>query len=188
MFLMRLAYIAAVGVTIAGLVHIGSLLGVPRMASAGPYERLAGLGAEGGFVVLPDQGDGVDALPYRDPAFVTAACRYDVSAGPVKVRAALPSTYGALAVHNRYGQPFYALTDRAATDGAVEVTILAADDVAAAELEDPVDGRPQLRIVSPTPSGFILVRLFAVGASARPALRDVAATAVCARAPNRVSS
>ena len=188
MLLMRLAYLLALSVTIAGLVHIGSLLGVPRMATAGPYERLAPIGADGRFVVLPDQGDGVDVLPFRDPAFVTAACRFDVSRGPVRVRAVLPTTYGALAVHNRTGQPFYALTDKAATRGTVEVTIFSPDDVAAAEVEDPVEGRPQLRIVSPTPTGFILVRLFATGPSARPGLRDLAAKAECAPPPAKVSS
>lgn len=189
MRLMRLAYLLAVSLTIAGLVHIGSLLGVPRVATAGPYERLAKLDADGRFVALPDDGDRADLLPFRDPAFVTAACRYDLAQGPVTLRAMLPSTYGAVAVHNQSGQPFYALNDRAAADGAVEINILASDDVAAVELEEPTEGRPALRIVSPTEKGFILVRLFAVGESARPALRELAASASCARSqPKRVSS
>jgi uncharacterized membrane protein len=182
---MRLLYLLAVSVTIAGLVHIGSLLGVPRVATAGPYERIASLGADGRFVVLADEGEGADVLPFRDPAFVTAACRYDLSKGPVTVRAELPPTYGAMAVHTRYGQPFYALTDRAATEGSVEVTIYASEDVAAAELEDPADDRPRLRIVSPTPVGFVLLRLFAVGESARPGLRRLAETASCSPAATR---
>ncbi|MGA0531938.1 DUF1254 domain-containing protein [Hansschlegelia sp. KR7-227] len=183
--MMRLLYALAVGLTLAGLVHIGSLLGVPYLARQGPYDRLAALGAEGRFVALPDEGENAGLLPFSDPHFVVAACRYDVGDGPVTVRAALPSTYGALSVHNRLGQPYYALTDRAATDGEVEVTILNADDVAAAELEPPVEGRPTLRIVSPTPAGFVLLRLFAPGPSARDALRRIAAGSTCGRAATR---
>lgn len=189
MWMMRIAYLVAISLTLAGLVHIGSLLGVPRVATAGPYERLANLDADGRFVVLPDEGERSELLPFRDPAFVTAACRYDVSKGPVTLRAMLPSTYGAVAVHNRAGLPFYALNDRAAANGAVELTILASGDVPAAELDDPNEERPALRIVSPTATGFILVRLFAVGESARPALRALAAKASCGRAaPKNVSS
>lgn len=185
MRLMRLAYLLALSLTVAGLVHIGSLLGVPKLATQGPYERLAALKADGRFVTLPDAGDGADLLPFRDPGFVTAACRFDLKDGPVTVRAPLPTTYGAVAVHTRYGLPFYALTDKAATGGAVEVTILAADDVPAAEVDDPEEGKPALRIVSPTETGFVLVRLFATGDSARPALRDVAGQATCGRSPGR---
>lgn len=185
MWLIRAAYLVALSLTLAGLVHIGSLLGVPRVATLGPYDRLAKLDADGRFVVLPDEGDAADLLPFRDPAFVTAACRFDVSAGPVTLRAVLPSTYGAVAVHNRGGLPIYALNDRAAAEGAVELTILASDDIPAAELEEPSEERPALRIVSPTMTGFILVRLFAPAESARPALRALASKATCGRAEPR---
>ncbi|GLK67871.1 DUF1254 domain-containing protein [Hansschlegelia plantiphila] len=183
--MMRLLYALALGLTLGGLVHIASLLAVPSLARDSAYDRLSGANADGRFAVLADDGGEADALPFRDPAFVTAVCRYDLSRGSVTIRAALPSTYGVLSVHNRSGLPFYALTDRATTDGAVEVTILSAEDVAAAEVQDPPEGRPALRIVSPTPTGFVLVRLFASGESARPGLRDLASKASCGRAATR---
>ncbi|WP_020180481.1 hypothetical protein [Methylopila sp. M107] len=188
MWVMRAAYVLALSVVIAGLVHIGSLLGVPRVATAGPYERLAGLGAEGRFAALPDEDASADMLPFRDPAFVTAACRYDLSGGPVVMRAELPTTYGALAIHTRFGQPFYLLTDKAAREGAVEVKIFSSEQEAAAEAEAAApDAAPQLRIVSPTREGFALVRLFVNGESARQSMRDVAGKARCGPAP-KISS
>jgi len=180
--LMRLVYTVVVGIVLAGLVHIGSLLGVPRFATQGPFERIATLGPEGAFFTLADEGDAANLLPFRDPSFVVAACRYDLSSGPVAIEAALPSTYGAISIHARTGQPFYALTDRAATNGRVSLTVLAQDDVAAAEQEDPGEGVPRLKIVSPTETGFILVRLFAPGESARAMLRETASKATCAKA------
>lgn len=185
MWLMRLLYAVAIGVTLGGLIHVASLLGVPFVAQDGAYDRLSGLDADGRFAVLPEDGPGADRLPFQDPNFVVAACRYDVSGGPVTIRAVLPSTYGAMSVHNRYGQPFYALTDRAASGGAVEVTILDSQDAAAAAVEEPAEGRPALRIVSPTSKGFVLLRLFASAPSARAALRDTAAKASCDRAASR---
>lgn len=180
--MMRLAYAIAVGLALAGITHVASLLGVPYFAPLGAYDRLAGLDAEGRFVVLPEDGAGGDMLPFRDPAFATAVCRYDLAGGPVTVRANLPSSYGAVAVYNRTGQPFYALTDRAATNGMIEVTILGASDVAAAEQEEPDEPRPSVRIVSPTPTGFVLVRLFVGAPSARKGLADLATKATCGRA------
>lgn len=182
MWLMRAAYVLALGVVVAGLVHIGSLLGVPRVATQGPYERLARLDADGRFALLPDTGDKVDLLPFRDPAFVTAACRYDLAKGPVVLRAELPATYGALTVHSKLGQPFYLLTDKAARDGRVEVKIFANEEQATAEEEVAPDDAPQLRIVSPTPTGFALVRLFTPGESAREGLRAIASGASCSSA------
>lgn len=188
MRLMRFAYVIAVGLVLAGLVHIGTLLGVPRIATAGAYERLARLDADGRFAVLPDDGEKADLLPFRDPAFVTAACRFDVTSGPITVDTALPSTYAAVAIHNDTGQPFYALTDKAATNGRVLIRVFGPDDVTAAETEEAADDRPELRIVSPTEAGFILVRFFAAGESAREPLRELASKATCARNEPKVSS
>ncbi len=184
MWLTRLAYALALGLTLGGLTHIASLLGVPFVAPHGPYERLAGAGADGRFVVLSES----ERLPFQDPAFVVAACRYDLSDGGVTIRASLPSSYGAISVHDRRGQPFYALTDRAATEGSVEVTVLDRRDAAAAAVEEPAEGRPALRIVSPTKTGFVLLRLFAPAPSARPALRARAEQASCGRAAGLVVS
>ncbi|MFC7053849.1 DUF1254 domain-containing protein [Hansschlegelia quercus] len=186
--MMQLIYGLALALALGGLTHVSTLLAVPQLAREGAYDRLGSLSADGRFVVLPDEAPDADILPFRDPAFVTAACRYDLSAGAVTIKAALPGTYGALSVHDRYGQPFYALTDKAAASGAVEVTVLSAEDVAAAEVEDAPEGRPALRIVSPTKTGFVLVRLFATAESARPGLREAAATASCARAASRTLS
>ncbi|MFD1333803.1 hypothetical protein ACFQ4O_17500 [Methylopila musalis] len=179
----RLAYALAVALALAGLIHVASLLAVPRFAERGPYERLAALPADGRFAALPDEGDGADVLPFRDPAFVEAVCRYDVSAGPATVTATLPPSYGAVAFHTREGLPFYALTDRAATGGRVEVTVLNAAQAEKAEEEaeeeEAVEPRPRIRIVSPTDAGFVLLRLFAPAPSARPGLVETALSARC---------
>lgn len=181
----RLVYALALGVTLGGITHIATLLAVPTLAPDSAYDRLGRLGADGRFAALPDSGPEADLLPFRDPAFVTAACRFDLAGGPVTIRAALPPGYGAMSVHNRSGQPFYTLNDRAATRGAVEVTILSKDDLASAESVDAPDARPGLRIVSPSTTGFVLVRLFVEAASARPGLRALAETASCGRAATR---
>ncbi|WP_020184459.1 DUF1254 domain-containing protein [Methylopila sp. 73B] len=179
--MMRLFHAVVVGLFLAGVVHVGSLLAVPSLAPRGPYDRLAALPADGRFVALPDDGANADLLAFSDPFFVVAACRYDLAEGPVTVRAALPSTYGAVAIHERRGAPFYALTDKAATNGTVEVVILRENDVAAAEEDETAQARPSIRIVSPTDAGFVLVRLFAQAPSARPALKALAESATCGR-------
>lgn len=181
----RLVYLVAVALVLAGLVHIATLLAVPSLAVRSAYDRLAALEADGRFVVMPDEGDAADLLPFRDPAFVLAACRYDLATGPVTVRATLPASYGALSVYSRSAQPYYGLTDRAAAGAPIEVTIFNSVDAAGVEAEDPPEGRPALRIVSPTPTGFVLVRLFVPAPSARPRLREMAASAVCERAASR---
>lgn len=166
---------ALVGLIGAGLVHGASLLILPLIADETAYDRLADAGEDGRFHVLPGPGPGESLLPFEDPDFVIAACRYDLESGAVRVQAPLPASYGSVAFYTRFGQIFYSLTDRATPTGTVDVVALAQTDVGAAGLA----GSDALRIVSPTRFGFVLLRLFVPNRGMLPAIRALAQTARC---------
>ena len=94
--MMRLAGIAArplrrlLGVlpwVVAGLllgvaVHILSVFTLPRLAPDDARSRLAGVTEVNRLTTLSGRGSVV--LPLADPAFETAVCRFDLSAGPLR--------------------------------------------------------------------------------------------------------
>jgi uncharacterized membrane protein len=164
-----------VGLLGVGLVHGASLLILPLIADQTAYDRLADAGDDGSFHILPGPGPDESLLPFEDPEFVVAACRYDLENGALRVQAPLPPSYGGVAFYTRFGQIYYSLTDRAAPTGSVDVVALAQTDIGATGIA----GSDALRIVSPTRFGFVLLRLYVPNRGMLPAIRALAQTARC---------
>ena len=147
----------------AGIVHLTSILLMPRVAPHDAFARLAGYLRDGGISLLPSPEPGKEVLPFLDPAFAYAACGYDLAKGPLRLKASLaPGPLVTLSFHSRHGVVFYAFTDRAALRGAIEVLVLTAPQLAEAEAQDNEDEPPQeLRLLAPENEGFVLLRALA---------------------------
>lgn len=165
------AYLAAVFM-VAALVHFIVILIIPVVATRDAFARLAALGPVNATIALARASPSESRFPYGDPAVASAFCRYDLSAGPVRVRAPVGRAgFASVSVHSRRGAVIYALTDRAATHGAMEALIVTPAQLREFVAHDDEDNPSQdLRIVSPTAEGFVLVRAF----SELPSLYDVA--------------
>ncbi len=144
-------------VAVAGIVHIVSLLLMPRVAPGDVYARLAAFAPQGGVKILPRAAAPGDPVPGRDPSVATAVCRYDLDNGPVRVLAPLDDEgFLALALHARTGVTFYGLTDRAANDGKLEFVVMTAAQRAAAEARESADTPVRdVRVVAPESLGFV---------------------------------
>ena len=147
---------------IAGLVHLASIFAMPRLAEKDAFARISAL-APPHRVVLLAPTTAQDGAPFDDPALVQGVCRYDLSQGPVRLRATLtPDALTLFSFHGRHGQIFYSMTDRSATRGKLDVLLLTRQQLDAVEANDPEDELPQdLRIIAPTPEGFLLFRALA---------------------------
>jgi uncharacterized membrane protein len=179
----RLLFWIIAGVIGAGLVHGVSVLMIPFVAPATAYDRLATIDADGKFALLPDPAPQGQVLPFEDPSFIEAACRYDLTDGPLRVFAPFADSYGSVTFYTRFGQAYYSLTDRAASQDGVNVIVLDPAHVDVPEEDPAAPNQGQaLRIVSPTHLGFVVLRLHVPGPSARDVLKALAATARCATA------
>jgi uncharacterized membrane protein len=145
---------------IAALVHIVAILIIPLYATRDAFARLSELGPVNATIALPQPGPQQRLIPFGDPAVASAFCRYDLRAGPLRVKApADPSGFASLSFHSRRGSIFYALTDRAATHGVLEALVVTEDQLRALQAKDDEDTPVQdLRIVSPSSVGFVLMR------------------------------
>ena len=122
---------------------------------------------------------------HNDPAVAGAFCRYDLSAGPVRVRSPTGRAgFASISFHSRRGAVFYALTDRAATHGVMEAVIVTPAQLRALVASDDEDNPSEdLRIVSPTTQGYVLARVFSEEPSLYPSAQDQATAMTCALDP-----
>ncbi len=154
---------AAAIVVIAGITHIVSILAMPRLAPRDSFARVSAVAPLHQTTLLTRATPGVGEAPFDDPALAQGVCRYDLSQGPVRLRANLaPESLMLMSFHSRFGDIFYSMTDRSATRGRLEVLLLTQPQLDDVEAEDSEDELPrELRIVAPTREGFVLLRALA---------------------------
>ena len=177
-------FVAGVAAT-AALIHFIMVLLVPVVATHDAYARLVDLGSPGTTTALPRAGPDERRFPWDDPALAAAFCRFDLSAGPVRVKAPVGRAgFASLSLHTRRGAVFYALTDRAATHGRMERVIATPAQLRQLVAHDDEDDPSQdLRVVSPTVQGFVIMRAFSELPSLYAAAADEAKAMTCATEP-----
>jgi len=166
-----LAWLVAI-LCVAGVVHLVTIFILPHIAPHSAYARIAQQTTTGKLILLPAIGPGREILPYEDPAVALAACTFDLTRGPARLRGQLAAdALMMLSFHAQYGQTFYAMTDRSALRGRIEVVIATRAQLDDIEANDAEDELPQeLRLEAPARQGFILLRALAE----RPSLMDEA--------------
>jgi uncharacterized membrane protein len=168
------------GLVLAALVHIGVVFGVPWLGERDAFSRLRStMSAERSELVAGTGGVGT-WLPRPDPAVALGACAYDLRQGPVRVSTKTTSLFESMSLHSRAGGVFFALTDRAAVRGVIDLVIMTRaqlDEALAREDED--EPSRDVRIVSPTREGLVIIRVLAPQASRRPEAEDAAKAVSC---------
>ncbi|WP_146140259.1 DUF1254 domain-containing protein [Alsobacter soli] len=160
--LRRYAYFGLLGLVLAVMVHLASMLALPSFASQNADARLAAFADRHVVTLLPAAVPGPSPLPFRDPATVMAVCRYDLAAGPIRVQATAGEVFLSMAFHRSMGGVFYALTDRSAVRGLMDVVIVTQPQLEALQANDPEDEPVrELRLVSPDRTGFVTFRALA---------------------------
>ena len=161
---------------IAGATHIVSILAMPRLAPKDAFARMAELAPTLANTPLPSAG-----APFDDPALAQGVCRFDLTKGPARLRAALePEELMLFSFQSRYGEIFYSMTDRGATHGRLDVLVLTRAQLDRVEQDDDEDELPQeLRVVAPTQEGFVLLRSLAERPSESGDARRRVAAVVC---------
>jgi uncharacterized membrane protein len=159
----RVVFVLVAGLLLAGIVHLGSVLAIPGLTSPNTDDRLAPLASLHAMTLLPRAEPGAAALPFRDPAAAMAVCRFDLSRHPVRVEAAPAGAFMSFAFYTPTGGVFYAITDRSATRGKIEIVLVTQAQLEELQASDPEDEPvSELRLVSPRATGFVTVRTLAL--------------------------
>ena len=148
---------------LAGIVHIASVLAMPRLAAKDAFARIVELAPLNELTLLPRPTPGNEPIAMADPAVATAVCRYNLAQAPFRISVGVNSdSLLSISFHDRYGHVFYALTDRAAVRGQIEAVVVNAAQKDALEADDSEDGPgPDLRLLTVQQQGFVFLRALA---------------------------
>ena len=90
--MIRLLFTIIAGVLLGGVVHLVSVLALPRIATQDAYSRLTPMTKRTPSrhsVAEPNNAP----MPFMDPAFAVAICRYDLSGGPISSTVPVSQAY-----------------------------------------------------------------------------------------------
>ncbi len=168
------------GLMLAGMTHLSAVLAIPWLAENDAFARLRSTLSADRSELVAAPGDQSTWLPYPDPNVAVATCAYSLDEGPVRVSARTGPLFQSLSFHARGGGVYFAITDRAAVRGVLEVVVMTRrqlDEALAAE--DPEDPSRDVRIVSPTREGLVVIRVLAAFHSQRPEATEAARSVAC---------
>ena len=112
------------GALLGGIVHLASVIILPRTATQDAYARLAPIAPVNSVVALPPPTPEKAVMPFMDPAFASAICLYDLSQGPLKLTVPVSPAYTSISFYTRNNVAYYAINDRAAGRRVIELDLM----------------------------------------------------------------
>jgi uncharacterized membrane protein len=167
------------GTLLGGIVHLATMLVLPRTATQDAYARLAPTGPVNKMVPIPAPAPQNAPIPFMDPAFATAVCRYDLSQGPIKFTAPVSIAYTSVSFYTRSGVAYYAINDRAAGRRVIELSLMTTQQREDLPADEDVTAADRLIVESPSKIGLIVLRALAPEPGLMPTVRNTVAAAQC---------
>ena len=164
------------GVILGGIVHLATVFILPRTATQDAYARLAALAPVNSVTALPAPSPDKAPMPFMDPAFASAVCRYDLAQGPLKLTVPVGPAYTSVSFYTRRDIAYYAINDRGAGGRSIELDLMTAEQHSEVPEDENVTAADRLIVESPGTIGLIVIRALAP----EPALLPVAQAAVSA--------
>jgi uncharacterized membrane protein len=174
----RLILWLVTGILLALGVHVATLFAIPYFAGQSPSGGHRALAPNNVFAIAPSE-----TIPFADPALRTALCHFDLSEGPVRIRAQATDGFTSVAVFNKQGLNTYALNDRAAASGLIEFTLYTPAQLADVRSREGPDTPQTLRIAAMDPKGIVAIRALVPTESEEGVVLDALSRATCSLAP-----
>jgi uncharacterized membrane protein len=167
------------GALLGGVVHLVTVLVLPRTATQDAYSRLTPIAPVNTVAAVPQPSAQNELMPYMDPAFATAVCRYDLAEGPLKLTAPVSPAYTSVSFYTRRGVAYYAINDRAAGRRVIELDLMTSAQRAELPDDEEVTAADRLIVESPTPTGLIVLRALAPEPGLMTLARNALASSRC---------
>jgi uncharacterized membrane protein len=149
------------GLLLGGVVHLVTVMLLPLAASQDAYARLAPEAPVNTVVALPPPTPDKAAMPFMDPAFASAVCRYDLSQGPLKLTVPVSISYTSVSFYTRHDVAYYAINDRSAGKRRIELDLMTAEQHSQMPEDADVTAADRLIVESPTLTGLIAIHALA---------------------------
>jgi uncharacterized membrane protein len=175
----RLVLTIIAGVLLGGVVHLVSVLALPRLATQDAYSRLTPMTKLNAVTPLHLADPSNAPLPFMDPAFALAICRYDLSAGPIKLTVPVSQAYTSVSFYTRNEVAYYAINDRSAGRKVIELDLMTEAQHAELPEDEDVTAADRLIIDSPTATGLIVLKALAAEPGLMPQAQASLAASSC---------
>ncbi|HEX5212849.1 MAG TPA: DUF1254 domain-containing protein [Pseudolabrys sp.] len=180
--MIRWLLLALGGAVLGGIVHLATIMILPRTATQDAYSRLSRTIAVNTVTELPAPAPDAAPMPFMDPAFASAVCRYDLTQGPLKLSVPVSLAYTSVSFYTRYDVAYYAINDRAAGRRVIELELMTVDQHNQMPEDEDITAADRLIVESPTVTGLIAIRALAPEPGLMPLARRAIAAAKCVRA------
>jgi uncharacterized membrane protein len=175
----RVLFTVIAGVLLGGIVHLVSVLALPRIATQDAYSRLTPITKLNAITPLPPAEPGNALMPYLDPAFAVAVCRYDLADGPIKLKVPVSQAYTSVSFYTRNELAYYAINDRSAGKKVIELDLMTEAQHNDLPEDEDVTAADRLIIDSPTPTGLIVMKALAPEPGLMPQAQASLAASSC---------
>ena len=178
--MIRLVFTIIAGVLLGGVVHLVSVLALPRIATQDAYSRLSPVVPINAVTAVPPPTPDKSVVPFLDPAFAMAVCRYDLGNGPLKFSVPVSPAYTSVSFYTRNDVAYYAINDRAAGRRVIELELMTTDQRAELPGDEEVTAADRLIVESPTLTGLIVIKALAPEPGLMPTAQTALTAAKCA--------
>ena len=177
--MIRLALWLLGGLLLGGIVHLATVLMLPRMATQDAYARVSAVAPINAVIPIPPPTPEKAVMPFMDPAFAVSVCRYDLSRGTLKFSVPISPAYTSVSFYTRTDIAYYAINDRAAGRRVIELDLMTTEQRAALPEDQEITAADRLIVTSPTSTGLIVIRALAPEPGLMSAARAALAAAQC---------
>src|SRR5438874_11152154 len=175
----RLLFTIIACVLLGGIVHLVSVLALPRIATQDAYSRLTPMTKLNAVTPLPVADPNNAPMPFMDPAFAIAICRYDLSGGSIKLSVPVSQAYTSVSFYTRNEVAYYAINDRSAGRKVIELDLMTEAQHSELPEDEDVTAADRLIIDSPSSTGLIVLKALAPEPGLMPQAQASLAASSC---------
>jgi uncharacterized membrane protein len=169
------------GALLGGVVHLATIIILPRTATQDAFARLEKIAPINTVTALPAPKPTGATMPFMDPAFASAVCRYDLTEGPLKLTVPVSLAYTSISFYTRHDVAYYAINDRAAGRRVIELELMTPEQHNQMPEDEDITAADRLIVESPTINGLIAIRALAPEPGLMPMAQNAIANAKCVR-------
>ena len=181
--MIRWALLLLGGVLLGGIVHLGTIFVLPLTATQDAYSRLTPLAPVNKVVPVPHPSADKATMPFMDPAFAMAVCRYDLTDAPLKFSVPISQAYTSVSFYTRSDIAYYAINDRAAGRRVIELDLMTPDQHNDLPDNEEITAADRLIVESPTNTGLIVIKALAAEPGLLASAQNLLTSAKCQPQP-----
>lgn len=175
------------GILLGGLVHLTAVIALPRTATQDAYSRLSLIAPTNKVTPLPEPSPQKSLMPYMDPAFAEAVCRYDLNQGPLRISVPVSLAYTSVSFYTDHDIAYYAINDRAAGRRTINLELMTSAQHNDLPQDENVTAADRLIVEAPSATGLIVFRALAPEPGMMPMAQTTVGNAKCQPMPATTS-